>query len=511
VSADPHAEHHHSRRWIILVVLALSQLMVILDSTVVNIALPTAQKALAFSDNDRQWIITGYTLAFGSLLLFAGRLADLFGRKWALIIGLIGFAGASALGGAATSFTMLVSARVVQGAFGAILAPAVLAILTTTFRDGRERARAFGIFGAIGGGGAALGLLLGGVLTQYFSWRATMYVNVFFAIPALIGAFVLLRHSASSNRPRLDLPGALTITAGLFALVYGFSHVETAATATHSGWTDPVTLGFLIAAGILLVTFVVIEARSRHALLPLRILGDRNRGGGLIAMFLATTGTFGVFLFMTYYLQSNLGYSAVKTGVAFLPLPGALILTAAIIMPRLQRRVSPKILIPSGMLLGAVALALLTRIGVVGHYAADVLPSLIILGLGMGTLFAIAMSISTLRVRPEDAGVASATVNTMQQVGGSIGTALLNTIATSSITAYIAAHVASLKHVTSAAAGQQAKLALEATASVHGYTIAFWVGAAIFAGGAVVTFITLRRGVPEEFVHSSGEPAMIGA
>ena len=498
VAADPHAEHHHSRRWVILVVLALSQLMVILDSTVVNIALPTAQKALAFSDNDRQWIITGYTLAFGSLLLFAGRLADLFGRKWALIIGLAGFALASALGGFATSFTMLVSARVIQGAFGAILAPAVLAILTTTFTDGKERGRAFGIFGAIGGGGAALGLLLGGILTEYFSWRATMFVNVFFAIPALIGAFVLLRHSASTHRPRLDLPGAITITAGLFALVYGFSLADT------DGWGDAKTLGFLIASGILLIAFVVIEARSKHALLPLRIILDRTRGGGLIAMFLATTGMFGVFLFMTYYLQANLGYSAVKTGVAFLPLPGAIILTAAIIMPRLQRRVSPKVLVPAGMFLGAIALALLTRIGVEGHYAADVLPSLILLGLGMGTLFSIAMSISTLRVNPEDAGVASATVNTVQQVGGSIGTALLNTIASTTITAYIADRIA---HATDKAS----QLAVQAQGAIEGYHVAFWLAAAIFAGGAIVTAIVLRRGVPEEFVHSSGEPAMIHA
>ncbi|GAA4154594.1 MFS transporter [Gryllotalpicola daejeonensis] len=498
VSADPHAEHHHSRRWIILVVLALAQLMVILDSTVVNIALPTAQKALSFSDNDRQWIITGYTLAFGSLLLFAGRLADLFGRKWALIIGLAGFALASAFGGLATNFAMLVSARVVQGAFGAILAPAVLAILTTTFVDGKERGRAFGIFGAIGGGGAALGLLLGGVLTEYFSWRATMFVNIFFAIPALIGAFVLLRHSASAHRPKLDLPGAVTITAGLFALVYGFSLADT------DGWGDGKTIGFLIAAGILLIAFVIIEARSKHALLPLRIVLDRNRGGGLLAMFLATTGMFGVFLFMTYYLQSNLGYSAVKTGVAFLPLPGAIVLTAAVIMPRLQRRVSPKILVPIGMLLGAIGLATFTHIGVVGDYAKDVLPGLILLGLGMGTLFSIAMSISTLRLDPEDAGVGSATVNTVQQVGGSIGTALLNTIATSTITAYVTDHLA--KAVT-----KQAALAVQAQGAIEGYHVAFWLAAAIFAGGAVVTALVLRRGVPEEFVHSSGEPAMIHA
>ncbi|HEY0247845.1 MAG TPA: MFS transporter [Gryllotalpicola sp.] len=497
-SADPHAEHHHARRWIILVVLALSQLMVILDSTVVNIALPTAQKALAFSDGDRQWIITGYTLAFGSLLLFAGRLADRFGRKWALIIGLIGFALASALGGAATSFEMLVTARVIQGAFGAILAPAVLAILTTTFVDGRERGRAFGIFGAIGGGGAALGLLLGGVLTEYFSWRATMYVNVFFAVPALVGAFVLLRHTASQHRPRLDLPGAVTITAGLFALVYGFSLADT------DGWGDAKTLGFLIASGILLIAFGFIEAYSKHALLPLRILLDRNRGGGLIAMFLATTGMFGVFLFMTYYLQANLGYSAVKTGVAFLPLPAAIVVIAAVVMPRLQRRVSPKILVPTGMLFGAVALALLTRIGVVGHYTSDVLPSLILLGIGMGTLFSIAMSISTLRVRTEDAGVASATVNTVQQVGGSIGTALLNTIATTAIASYLTDH---LVHATT----KPAQLAVQAAASVHGYSVAFWLAAAIFAGGAILTAIVLRPGVPEEFTHSSGEPAIIHA
>ncbi|WP_022880668.1 MFS transporter [Gryllotalpicola ginsengisoli] len=495
---DPHAEHHHARRWIILVVLALSQLMVILDSTVVNIALPTAQKALDFSDSDRQWIITGYTLAFGSLLLFAGRLADLFGRKWALIIGLAGFAAASALGGAADSFTTLVVARVVQGAFGAILAPAVLAILTTTFRDGRERGRAFGIFGAIGGGGAALGLLLGGVLTEYFSWRATMFVNIFFAVPALIGAFVLLRHSASGSRAKLDLPGALTITAGLFALVYGFSHADT------DGWGDPVTVGMLIAAGVLLIAFVVIERFSQHALLPLRILLDRTRGGGLIAMFLATTGMFGVFLFMTYYLQANLGYSAVKTGVAFLPMPAAIVFMAAIIIPRIQRRVSPKILVPAGMLLGAIALALLTRIGVTGHYTADVLPSLILLGLGMGTLFSIAMSVSTLGVAPSDAGVASATVNTMQQVGGSIGTALLNTIATTAVTGYITDHLAQ-------ATDKAGQLAVQAEGAVHGYSVAFWVAAAIFLGGAVVTGIVLRRGVPEQFLHSSAEPEIIHA
>jgi MFS family permease len=260
------------RRWLVLAVLATAQMMVVLDATVVNIALPSAQTALGFSNGDRQWVVTAYSLAFGGLLLLGGRLADIFGRKRMFLIGLVGFAGASAVGGASTNFGMLVAARAVQGAFGAVLAPAVLALLTTTFTDRAERGRAFGIYGAILGAGGGIGLLLGGALTTYASWRWTLYVNLVLAAIAFIGGSALLRQSRPEHRPRPDVPGVLTVSAGLFALVYGFSHAET------SGWQDPITLGLLIGAVVLLAAFLAIEARSAQPLLPLRVVVDRNRG-----------------------------------------------------------------------------------------------------------------------------------------------------------------------------------------------------------------------------------------
>jgi MFS family permease len=343
VDAAPHDNPHHARRWWILAVLGIAQLMVVLDSTVVSIALPSAQRALDFSNSDRQWIVTAYALAFGSLLLIGGRLADHIGRKRVFLVGLGGFALASAVGGAAQSFTMLVAARAVQGAFGALLAPAGLALLTTTFTEAKERARAFGIYGAIAGAGAAIGLLLGGILTEYSSWRSTLFVNLFFATAALVGGVILLHHRESEHRPKLDWPGTVTVSAGLFALVYGFSHAAT------GGWGDSVTIGFLVVAAVLLSMFVAIQTRSPNPLLPMRVIIDRNRGGAFLSMFAAAGGMFGVFLFLTYYLQTSLGYSAVMTGVAFLPMTGALVVTAASASTLLSTRVSPRILIPAGM------------------------------------------------------------------------------------------------------------------------------------------------------------------
>src|ERR671924_7850 len=308
---------HHARRWAILVLLGIAQLMVVLDATIVNIALPSAQKALHFSDDDRQWIVTAYALAFGSLLLFGGRVGDLFGRKRTFIAGLVGFALASAIGGFADSFGVLVVARALQGAFGALLAPAALSLLTTTFTDPAERGRAFGIFGAIAGGGGALGLLLGGLLTEYLSWRWTLYVNLVFAIPAALGALVFLQRQVRAAAPRIDVPGALTAFGGLFALVYGFSQAE-----TH-GWGSATTVAFLVAAVMLLAAFAMIERRAAHPLLPLRVVLDRNRGGSYLAVGIVGIGMFGVFLFLTYYLQQTLGFSPVETGLAFLPMIGA--------------------------------------------------------------------------------------------------------------------------------------------------------------------------------------------
>jgi EmrB/QacA subfamily drug resistance transporter len=467
---------HHNRRWAILAVLGIAQLMVVLDATIVNIALPSAQQDLGFSDDSRQWIITAYALAFGSLLPLGGRLSDLFGRKRAFVIGASGFALASALGGIAGSFGVLVTARAVQGVFGALLAPAALSLVTNTFTDPGERAKAFGIYGAIAGGGGAVGLLLGGLLTEYTSWRACLYVNLGFAIPAALGALALLRHEARTARPRLDLAGVLTASAGLFGLVYGFTKAET------DGWGATITLGCLAAGVAFLVAFVLIERRVKHPLLPLRVVLDRNRGGAYLAVAAAGAGIFGVFLFMTYYLQETLGYSPVKTGLAFLPMTACLVVAAGLSSAKLTPRVGPKPVIALGLLLAGAGMVLSTGIAVDSSYVSAVLPGLCVVGLGMGLTMSTAMGAATLGVRPEDAGIASAMVNTGQQIGGSIGTAVLSTFASTAATNYMT--------------GRAPTPDVMAHAAVHGYTTAFWISAGIFAAGAVVAGLLLRPGVP---------------
>jgi EmrB/QacA subfamily drug resistance transporter len=474
------------RRWWILVIVAIAQLMVVLDATIVNIALPSAQEALGFSDDGRQWVVTAYALAFGSLLLIGGRIGDLFGRKWTFIAGLLGFAAASAVGGAAESFGVLVAARAAQGAFGALLAPAALSLLTTTFTDPRERGRAFGIYGAIAGGGGAVGLLLGGVLTEHISWRWTLYVNLLFAIPAALGALALLVNEARAARPRIDVPGTLTATGGLFGLVYGFAQAE-----SH-GWGSATTLGFLAAGVALLVAFVAIQRRVAQPLLPLRVVLDRNRGGSYLAVGIAGAGMFGVFLFLTYYLQQTLGYSPITTGVAFLPMVGAVMITATTSTASLLPRLGPRPLVSLGMLLAAGGMALLAQLGLDSTYAAHVLPGLLLAGVGIGLVMAPAMNTGTLGVAATDAGVASAMVNTMQQIGGSLGTALLSTLAASAASGYTAGH--------SAAAD------VAAQATVHGYTTAFWWAAGIFAAGAVICGLLLRSGAPR--LEPSAAPAL---
>jgi EmrB/QacA subfamily drug resistance transporter len=467
----PTQDRHHARRWWILALLGVAQLMVVLDATIVNIALPSAQQALHFSDDARQWVVTGYALAFGSLLLLGGRISDLFGRKWTLIGGLAGFALASAVGGAATSFGLLVASRAVQGAFAALLAPAALSLLSTTFTQPGERNRAFAIYGGIAGAGGAVGLLLGGVLTEYLSWRWCLYVNLLFAVPALAAAAVLLHNQAESHA-RIDLPGVLTSGAGLFALVYGLTKTETA------GWGATVTLGFLAAAVVLLTAFAILQKRSGHPLLPLRVIADRNRGGAYAAVLIVGVGMFGVFLFLTYYLQQTLGFSPVSTGLAFLPMVAILAATAGFAQTRILPRTGPRPLIALGMLIAAAGMAWLAQVSPTSTYAANVLPALLVIGTGIGLTMATAMGTATLGVDAGDAGVASALVNTGQQIGGSIGTALLSTLASSAASTDIA-------HGPAAAA-------------VHGYTTAFWWAAAIFAAGGVICGLLLRGGVPEQ-------------
>jgi EmrB/QacA subfamily drug resistance transporter len=486
----PSNETQHSRRWLVLAVLGIAQLMVVLDATIVNIALPSAQSDLGFSDDSRQWIITAYSLAFGSLLLLGGRISDIFGRKWTFIVGLIGFAVASAIGGAAQSFEVLVGSRALQGAFGALLAPAALSLLTTTFTDPAERGKAFGIFGAIAGSGAAVGLLLGGVLTETLSWRWCMYVNLAFALPAAVGGFFLLAAKVERARTRLDIPGTLAATLGLFALVYGFSHAESAS------WGDPVTIAFLGAGVVLLAVFVWLQGRVASPLLPLRVVLDRDRGGSYLAVAIAGAGMFGVFLFLTFYLQETLGYSPIKTGLAFLPLCLSIMLAATITTAKVLPRTGPKPLVSTGMAMASLAMVLLTGVGVESHYVAHVLPSLIIAGLGFGLVIAPAMASATFGVRASDAGVASAMVNTGQQIGGSLGTALLSTLAASGVTSYLSSHAPSPETA--------------AAAAVHGYTTAFWWSAAIFAFGAVVCGLLLRPGAQEApaGAGATAEPVM---
>ena len=488
------SDANHARRWWILGVLGIAQLMVILDNTIVNIALPTAQHALNFSNADRQWVVTGYSLAFGSLLLLGGRIGDIVGRKRALLIGLVGFACASALGGASVNFPMLVTARSIQGAFGALLAPSVLALLTTTFTDPVERGKAFGIYGGIAGAGGAIGLLLGGLLTSYVSWRWTLFVNLVFAAVAAAGALMWLKNDRAADRDPLDIPGVVLATSGLFCLVFGLSHAETTA------WSNPFTIGFLILGVVLLATFTYVQTRTTHPLLPLRIVQNRTRGGSLLAMLFASIGIFGVFLFLTYYLQGTLHFSPVKTGVAFLPLVAGLAGTAQVSNRVLLPKFGPKPIVPIGLLADAVAMYFLHLVGLHSSYVTHVLPYLLLLGVGFGLSLAPSFSTGTLGLAPQDAGVGSAALNTSQQVGGSIGTALLNTLAAGAASAYLVGKVATPANL--------------ATAALHSYTTAFMWSSLIFVAGAVIAALVFRRGNLQTLAgapEGAAEPAPIAA
>ncbi|MFF2085949.1 MFS transporter [Nocardia sp. NPDC058176] len=475
----------HALRWWVLAVLGIAQLMVVLDATIVNIALPAAQADLGFADADRQWVITGYALAFGSLLLLGGRLSDLFGRRNTFIVGLVGFAVASAVGGAATSFEMLVAARVGQGVFGALLAPAALSLLTVTFTEPKERAKAFGIFGAVAGTGGAIGLLLGGVLTEWASWRWAMYVNLIFAAIALVGAVLLLAKHTASSRPKLDWPGTIAVTAALFGIVYGFSHAE-----SH-GWSDPTTLAFLIGGTVLLAAFVWLETRVAHPLLPLRIVADRTRGGAYLTVFVMGIGMFAIFLFLTYYMQLTLGYSPIMTGVAFLPMVAGMIASSTTVPSLVLPRVGPKVVISGGFLVAAAGMVWLTQIGLDTAYVTHILPALILLGLGLGGAMATAFQGATAGVQHEDAGVASAMVNTSQQVGGSIGTALLSTIAASAMADYVSSH--------------EAGPLTMAQGAIESYVTSFWWASAAFVLGAIVIGVLMPNTVP---APAEGEPVL---
>ncbi len=493
-SAQLDADHQHDNRWTILVIVATAQLMVVLDSTIVNIALPSAQRDLGFASSNRQWIVTAYALAFGSLLLLGGRISDIFGRKWTFIGGLIGFALASAVGGAASSFGVLVTSRALQGVFGAVLAPAALSTLSNAFQNPQERGKAFGVFGAVAGGGGAVGLLLGGFLTEHLSWRWCFYVNLLFAAVAVVGALLRIRNEVPEHRPKIDIVGSATGALALFLIVFGFSRAET------NGWTDAVTLISLIGGTVLLIAFVLIEQRVAHPLLPLRVVLNRNRGGAYLAIGISAISIFAVFLFLTYYLQLTRGFSPVQTGLAFLPMVAFILLGSILSNIKLLPLLGARLLIGTGMLLGAIGMFYLSRITPTSGYALHILPALPIMGFGFGLIFAPSINTATVGVARSEAGIASAMVNTMQQVGGSIGTALLSTIAASATTSYLRDNPGS---------------AAAAKAAVHGYSVAFVIAGSVFLVGSIVVFSLIRAHVraakhraPEE-VPAARTPAHV--
>ncbi|WP_051792715.1 MFS transporter [Amycolatopsis jejuensis] len=467
-------------RWWALGILALAQLTDVMDVTIINIALPRAQADLGFSDLQRQWIVTAYALAFGALLLTGGRLADRFGARRALLAGLVGFAVASAVGGLAPNFTVLVTARAFQGASGALLAPAVLSLLNHIFTEPAERRRAFAVFGGVTGAGGAVGLVLGGVLTEHLNWRWGMYVNVPIVVVVLVACLFLLRSTKPSDPVPVNLPSAVVAAAGLGLLVYGFDH------AGSAGWGDPATLTLIGAGVVATALFVLMQARSSAPLLPLRIVADRKRGAALVAVALTPVAMFSMFLFIVYYLQQILGFSPLQSGMAFLPLLGGVVVGAVTASAKPFTRIPAAAAFVGAALVGAFGIAWLTALPDSGRYWPHIGPGLIIAGLGVGVILALAINLATAGVAERDTGVASALVNALQQIGGALGVALLNAIAAQTTTSRLHAV---------ARPTQQDVL----SATVSGFTSAFFTGTVILvAAGVIAAFLLPRTKKPAD-------------
>jgi EmrB/QacA subfamily drug resistance transporter len=472
-----HADIPDPRRWFALFVIAIAQLMVILDSSIVNIALPHAalpksMGGLNISAHNYQWAVTAYTLTFGGFLLLGGRIGDYLGRKKAFLIGLLGFAGASLFGGLAQNQQWLFGARALQGVFGALLAPAALSLISVTFTDSKERAKAFGVYGALSGVGAAIGLIAGGLLTQYLSWRWCLFVNTPMALIALVLAIPNVKESKVEGHPHYDVPGALTVTVGMVAVVYGVSQASTHSWGSLSSWP------FIVAGAGLLGVFFVIEALVKQPLLPLRLLSDRVRAGAYLTQLLVALALFGMFLWITFYFQDIHGFSAVKSGLLFMPFSLGVIVSAGA-TSQLLPKVGPRPLATVGCLMSAVGMYLLSLVTPTSTYYLHVMPSMIITSLGLGLAFVSLASTALFNVQGRDTGAASAVLSSAQQLGGSFGTAIQSTIVTSSATAFVAAAV--LK-------GQVVNAAVKAASQVHGYDEAFRFGAVVFLVAAVVFY-----------------------
>ena len=460
------------RRWLALAVIVTAQFMVVLDIAIVNVALPSIKTDLHFSQENLQWVITAYSIVFGGFLLLGGRLADLLGRRRMFMAGLLLFTVSSLLDGLAWSEGSLIAFRCLQGLGAALLSPAALSILTTTFQEGRERNRALGIWGAVAGSGGAAGVLLGGVLTSTFSWPWIFFVNVPVGAAVVGVSPRLLRESRADLRVRyFDFAGAVTITAGLMLLVYGMTR------ATQHGWDAPATIGLLTASGVLIASFFLIELRSKAPLLPLRILRLRTLAGSNLSGLIAGGAIFSQFLLLTLYMQQVLHYSALKTGVAYIGLTLTTIAFSAVAQG-LVTKIGVRRVLPVGVALSAVALVLFAQLPVRGHYFTDLFPAFLISGLGLALAF-VPIAIGALTgVRQADAGIASGLINTNQQIGGAIGVAAAVTIATTFTNRYVDTH-----------AGISP---LSGAALTHGFGIAFYALAAATALGALLAALMIE-------------------
>jgi EmrB/QacA subfamily drug resistance transporter len=476
------------RRGLALALVLGAQLMIILDLTVVNVALPSIARGLHFSPSGLSWVLNAYALTFGGLLLLGGRAGDILGRRRVFMAGVALFTAASLAGGLATSAGWLLAARAVQGVGGAIATPAVLAMISASFAEGRERARALAVYTAVVMGGGSLGLVLGGVITEWVSWRWVLFVNVPIGIVVVLAAPVFLPES--QRRPgHFDAAGALASTAGMIALVYGIIR------AAADGWGNKVALAAFAAAAILLVAFLFRESRARQPITPLRLFADRSRAGSYLARLLIVAGMFGMFFFLTQYVQDILHFSPLEAGISFLPMTGALFAVSRL-SPRLVARFNPKILMVAGMLPVVAGMAWLSRIGPSTSYASGVLGPMLLLGAGMGVVFVPLTMASLAGVHPEDSGAAASMVNVTQQVGGSLGLAIL-------VTAYTSATRDAARHPV---AGLSA-LAQAHQAIVHGMASAFILAALLDVAALVVILAVIRGRAPQRAPEQRPAPA----
>ncbi|HSX30363.1 MAG TPA: MFS transporter [Candidatus Saccharimonadales bacterium] len=461
--------------WLILIVLALAQFMVVLDTSIVNVALPAIQKAFHMTESNLQWLITAYTLTFGGFLLLGGRAADLYGRRKLFMIGTVVFGLASLLDGLAQSGGMLIALRAAQGLAAALMSPAALSIVLVTYREGHERNTALSVWGAVASGGAAAGVLLGGVITQYLGWRWNFFINVPVALAVVFAAWRLVpTHESEETHNELDLPGAVSITGALMLLVYGL--VE----APSHGWTAHSTLAYFIMSAALFVYFVMNEQRAKHPLVPFKIFRIRNVTAADLTMMPIMAAMFSTFFFTSLYAQKVLGYTPVKAGLGFLVIPICIAISATNV-PRLLKKVGFKPILMVAPLITASALFYLAHVRVGGSYAHDLLPGFVLMGLGMGATFVTITIAATTGVHGKESGLASGLLNTSQQIGGAVGLAVLTGVATSAASSYV-------KHLT-AAPNKFTPLA----AQVHGFHDAFYVATAFMLGASVLATVLMKQ------------------